>query len=436
MKEVYKMPQNQLNQQLMDYIYNSPTPYHATKNAKILLSENGFVELHEKDTWDIQGNSKYFVSRNDSSIIAFKTPTDNLVSNGFRMAGAHTDSPCLKIKPHGEINFQNYLQFGVEVYGGVLLSTWFDRDLSLAGKVTGVDSNNKLSSTLIDFKKPIAVVPNLAIHLNRQANTGFSINKENHMPPICFQNFDEEDETSFQNELLKEVQKTSDIQKILNADLSFYDHQKPSFVGLKNDFIASARLDNLLSSYVLIETIIKSNDNFGQLIVLNDHEEVGSRSSSGADGNFLQSLLKRIFTNEESLSRAIDASVMISCDNAHGIHPNFTEKHESSHAPILNMGPAIKNNVNQKYASNCESSSIFELAAQSVNTPIQKFVIRQDMGCGSTIGPITATKLGVKTVDVGVPTFAMHSIRETAGSKDSYYLFQILKEIFETSEFL
>lgn len=430
------MQQDQLNQQLMDYVYNSPTPYHATENAKTLLSNHGFVELYEKDTWDVQANSKYFVCRNDSSIIAFKTPADKLILNGFRMAGAHTDSPCLKIKPKGEIKFKNYLKFGVEVYGGVLLSTWFDRDLSLAGKVTGVDADNKLQSTLVDFKKPIAIVPNLAIHLNREANTGFPINKETHMPPICFQDFDGEDETSFQAELLKEVQKTSKIQKILNTDLSFYDHQKPSLVGLKNDFLSSARLDNLLSSYVLLETIIQSNDNLGQLIVLNDHEEVGSNSSSGACGNFLQSLLKRIFTDEESLSRAIDASVMISCDNAHGIHPNFPAKHEMLHAPILNMGPAIKNNANQRYASNCETSSIFELAAEAANVPLQKFVIRQDMGCGSTIGPITATKLGIKTVDVGVPTFAMHSIRETAGSKDSYYLYQVLKQIFETDQFL
>ncbi|MCO4781826.1 MAG: M18 family aminopeptidase [Candidatus Cloacimonetes bacterium] len=430
------MHQDQLNQQLMDYIYNSPTPYHATENAKALLKKHGYIELFEKEAWSIQENSKYYVTRNDSSLIAFKTPSKNLISDGFRMAGAHTDSPCLKIKPNGEKSFQNYLQFGVEIYGGALLSTWFDRDLSLAGKVTGVDSNKQLKSTLIDFKKPIAILPNLAIHLNRTANTGFAINKETHMPPICFQDFDGEDKTSFQDELLKEVQKSSDIQNILNADLSFYDYQKPSLVGLKNDFISCARLDNLLSSYVLLESLIQSNDDFGQLIVLNDHEEVGSNSSSGACGNFLHSLLKRIFTDEESLSRAIDSSVMISCDNAHGIHPNFPEKHESLHAPILNMGPAIKNNANQKYASDCESSSIFELAAQAANIPLQKFVIRQDMGCGSTIGPITATKLGIKTVDVGVPTFAMHSIRETAGSRDSYYLFQVLKKIFETRHFL
>ncbi|PCJ20770.1 MAG: M18 family aminopeptidase [Candidatus Cloacimonadota bacterium] len=429
------MQQDQLNQQLMDYIYNSPTPYHATKNAKDIFLSNGFTELLEKDKWNVENSSKYFVCRNDSSIVAFKTPKSDLSLNGFRMAGAHTDSPCLKIKPNGEIKFKNYLKFGVETYGGILLSTWFDRDLSLAGKVTGTNKKGKLESTLIDFKAPIAIVPNLAIHLNRQANSGFEINKETHMPPICFQSFSEDDSFSFQQELLKEVQKSSNIETILNTDLSFYDYQKPNLVGLRKDFLCSARLDNLLSSYVLIESLIQSNDEFGQLIVLNDHEEVGSNSSSGACGNMLESILKRVCTNQETLSRTIDASVMISCDNAHGIHPNFPAKHEMQHAPILNLGPAIKVNANQKYASNCETSSIFETVANSLNIPIQKFVIRQDMACGSTIGPITATKLGIKTVDVGVPTFAMHSIRETAGTKDSYYLLQILKAIFETKSF-
>ncbi|MCJ8344464.1 M18 family aminopeptidase, partial [bacterium] len=252
MKEVIKMQQDQLNMQLMEFIYNSPTPYHATQNAKELLLDSGFVELFEKDQWNIQTGKKYLVCRNDSSIVAFKTPKSDMVANGFRMAGAHTDSPCLKLKPNAEIKFQNYVKFGVESYGGILLGTWFDRDLSLAGKVTGLDSSNKLQSTLIDFKSPIALIPNLAIHLNREANTGFAINKETHMPPLCFQNSGDQDDFNFQDELLKEVQKSSDIVKILNTDLSFYDYQKPSLVGLRKDFITAGRLDNLLSSYVLV----------------------------------------------------------------------------------------------------------------------------------------------------------------------------------------
>lgn len=417
------MSQKTFNKELLEFLENSPTPFHATNEISLRLQEAGFSKLEESDAWKLQKGSKYYLTRNDSSLIAFVYGTDDVNESGVAMLGAHTDSPCLKVKPNSIMHKNGYIQLGVEVYGGALLNPWFDRDLSLAGRISGLNNKGELVHPLIDFKDPIAVIPSLAIHLDREANTSHSINAQTDIPPILMQS---EEAVSF-DEILR---KQSGLKEILDFELLFYDTQKPAFVGLKNEFLASARLDNLLSCYVGLKSIINASLQKSSLLICSDHEEVGSGSTSGAAGPFLEMVLKRINPAHEDFSRMINASMMISADNAHAVHPNFSSKHDDNHGPILNKGPVIKFNANQRYASNSQTVSRFKLLCQQSGVPCQSFVMRSDMQCGSTIGPITATKLGIKTIDVGLPTFAMHSIRELAGESDSYMLHKVLKNYF------
>jgi aspartyl aminopeptidase len=423
---------------LLEFLKNSPTPFHAVEQMVQQLEQAGFKRLREADAWQLDGAGKYFVTRNDSSIIAF-TLAGNPVDSGFRMAGAHTDSPCLKVKPKPELAQSGYYQLAVEVYGGALLNPWFDRDLSLAGRVSYLDNTGEVRNALIDFEQPIATIPSLAIHLDREANEIHAINKQLHLPPVILKLPDEPEGTTgtevvtpqFRDLLLKLLRKQhADAQRVLDYELSFYDTQPPAVIGLHQDFIASARLDNLLSCYTGLVSLLRSGEGHNALLVCNDHEEVGSMSAAGAQGPFLQSVLQRITGTGEALARVVDRSIMVSADNAHGIHPNFADKHDANHGPLLNRGPVIKLNHNQRYATSGETSAIFRHLCEKADVPVQSFVVRSDMGCGSTIGPITASVIGVRTLDIGVPTFAMHSIRELAGRWDGYYLYRVLREFF------
>jgi aspartyl aminopeptidase len=432
-KEVF-MQDSEFVDGLLDFIQASPTPFHAVEQMSSRLDDAGFQQLKEADAWQCSNPGKYYVTRNDSSIIAF-TLVGDFAELGFRMVGAHTDSPCLKVKPNPEIIKESYLQLGVEVYGGALLNPWFDRDLSLAGRVSYVTENGEVSNALIDFKKPVAVIPSLAIHLDRKANEKRTVNKQQHMPPILMKMPNDNSGTpDFREMLLRLLLKqhpNSSAEKVLDYELSFYDVQPPAVIGLHQDFIASARLDNLLSCYTGLLSLLKAGEKQNCLLVCNDHEEVGSMSAAGAHGQFLRSVLERLCSTPEELARAIDQSMMISADNAHGIHPNNADKHDSNHGPVLNQGPVIKVNANQRYASNSETSAAFRYICDEADVPVQSFVVRTDMACGSTIGPITASEIGVRTLDVGVPTFAMHSIRELAGRWDGYYLYRALREYFQ-----
>jgi aspartyl aminopeptidase len=427
----------EINKGLINFIQASPTPYHAVKSLVCALEDAGFICLEESSEWKLEPGQGYFVSRSGSSIIAFKTGNGDLPVHGFRMVGAHTDSPCLKIKPEPEINQYQYGQLGVEVYGGVLLNPWFDRDLSIAGRIDYRDTKGNLGNCLINFEKAVAVIPSLAIHLDRDANDKRAINAQTYLPPLLTQT---DDGATFKlkdmllDYLVKELD-LEDAEKVLAYDLRLYDVQPPSLVGLNDEFLTGARLDNLLSCYVGLESLIASNDKHGSLLICSDHEEVGSVSAAGAKGPFLEAVLERVaeafsYTNSEAKRRMLDKSLMFSVDNAHGIHPNFPEKHDDKHGPLLNHGPVIKINANQRYATSSETSAFFRQLCEDNNVPVQAFVVRNDMGCGSTIGPIVAGELGVKTLDIGVPTFAMHSIREMAGSKDAAYLATALTAFF------
>ena len=424
---------------LIDFIKNSPTPFQAVEIMAQVLERDGFTRLDEAEQWSInngQQEGRYYVIRNDSSIIAFQL-NQPLPDNGMRMVGAHTDSPCLKVKPNPEIINNKYLQLGVEVYGGALLNPWFDRDLSLAGRVSYLDESGAIGNQLINLVKPVATIPSLAIHLDKEANENRSINKQLHLPPVLMKmpEIDAEGagKADFKDILLKIMNaeiETGEAVRILDYELSFYDVQPPAVIGLHDDFIASARLDNLLSCYTGLMAMLNDDGKQNTLLVCTDHEEVGSMSAAGAQGSFLKSVLERLCESDENMSRMIANSVMISADNAHGIHPNYADKHDENHGPILNDGPVLKVNANQRYASNSQTGALFRHLCELADVPVQSFVVRSDMACGSTIGPITASGLGVKTVDVGVPTFAMHSIRELAGRWDAYYLYRVLKQFF------
>ncbi|VAW75663.1 Aspartyl aminopeptidase [hydrothermal vent metagenome] len=421
-----------LNTDLLDFIRRSPTPFHATENLRALLLDAGFDELKEADCWQTRAGGHYFVTRNNSSLVAFTLGTQSPSDHGWRMIGAHTDSPCLRIKPQPETVRQGYYQLGVEVYGGALLNPWFDRDLSIAGRVSYRDSGQQLNSVLIDFEHAVATIPSLAIHLDRDANKSRSIDAQKHLPPLLMQT-GETSPADFRTLLRDTVRKQHpglDIEEVLEFELSLYDCQPPAQVGLNGDFIAAARLDNLLSCFVALHALLDSDNTQSKLLVCHDHEEVGSTSACGADGPFLKSVLQRLCTDNEALARCIDRSWMISADNAHGIHPNYADKHDACHGPLLNHGPVIKTNANQRYATNSETAALFRLLCERAGVPVQSFVVRSDMACGSTIGPITAAHIGVRTLDVGVATFAMHSIRELAGSQDIRYLYKVLKAFF------
>lgn len=412
---------NHIAKDLLSFIERSPTPFHATKNLVELFVKNGFTLLDEGESWKVVTNSAYLVTRNDSSIIAFRT--GNNLKDGINMVGAHTDSPCLRIKPNPDINKHGYTQLGVEVYGGALLHPWFDRDLSIAGRVSGVNKDGSLFHELIDFKKAVAIIPNLAIHLDRDANSKKSINAQTNLPIIL----GHELAVDFKTTLLDYCSK--DAETVLEFELSCYDTQAPGFVGLNDEFISSARLDNLLSTYIGARALLDSNNSKqASLFIATDHEEVGSASACGAQGSFLKSVLERLTEGAGDLTQVITRSSMISCDNAHGIHPNYADKHDQNHGPLLNQGPVIKVNNNQRYATNSISSAKFKHLCDNIGVPTQTFVVRSDMGCGSTIGPITATELGIETLDIGAPQWAMHSIRETAGSADCEYLHLALCE--------
>lgn len=426
------------NQGMMSFIKQSPTPFHAVSSMVADLLSAGFTALDESVEWHLKPQGRYFVTRNGSSLIAF---TVGAADQGVRMVGGHTDSPCLKVKPSPEVKQKGFFQLGVEVYGGALLNPWFDRDLSVAGRVTFLNAEGRLTSGLINFKRPIAVIPSLAIHLDREANNGRAINAQKELPVILTQ-LGENEDISFREILKSELRETYpeiEIAKVLDYELCLYDVQPPSYLGLNNEFITSARLDNLLSCYIGLSSLLEAvNDDESEqqglpscMLVCSDHEEVGSQSAEGAQGTFLLNVLERLYPDSQQRGRAINSSMMISADNAHGVHPNFSDKHDNNHGPLINEGPVIKVNANQRYATNSETSSIYRHLSEQLNLPYQSFVVRSDMACGSTIGPITASNIGVRTLDIGVPQFAMHSIREMIGSKDAFTLYKVLKQFYQ-----
>jgi aspartyl aminopeptidase len=434
---------------LIQYIDASPTPYHAVEETIRRLERAHFSALKEGDEWKLRPNDRRFVTKNGSTIVAFVVGAKPPARGGFKMIGAHTDSPNLKLKPRASFTKNGYRQLGVEVYGGVLLSTWLDRDLAIAGRVA-VREPNGVKTHLLKLARPIVRIPNLAIHLNRDVNRdGLKLNPQTNLPPILSLVPDETNgskngkngkngkkDAGDQDLLLSLIARELDVGEdlILDHDLSLYDVQKGTLAGAEDELIHIARLDNLASCHGAIDALMHTADTATaatKLIALYDHEEVGSRSAQGAQGPFLELVLQRIVeahekTEPQGYARAMASSFFVSADMAHAVHPNYVDKHEPQHMPMLGQGPVVKTNAGQSYATDGESAAYFIALCREAGFEPQSFVTRGDLACGSTIGPITAARLGVKTVDVGNPTLSMHSIREMAGTHDAELMHRAL----------
>lgn len=420
------MQNTNFNLELKDFLTESFDSYHCVKNIKSQLLKAGFIELDLTKDWALKPKNKYFLTSDEEAIVAFNYA--DCEKSDWRLAGGHTDSPHLKIKFDTSFKKANLTQVGVEPYGGVLLASWFDRELALSGKITYLDKNKRIQNQIVAINKPVAIIPNLSIHLNRSANDGWAINKQEHLSPIFASGLED---FSLEEFILQNIEpKIDDLAEILNYDLGFFPYQSAEIIGLNSDFIASARLDNLLSCFVATRALLDAKPDENFLIVLNSHEEVGSNSKNGAAGPLLKYVLQRIAENNTQLSKVCSSSIMFSCDNAQGLHPNFLEKYDQKTAPVLNNGVALKINANQRYATNSYSGGVFKLSAKLADVKTQVFISNNQMACGSTIGPISATALGINTLDIGIAQLAMHSSREIAGLADVFDMYKILLEFF------
>jgi aspartyl aminopeptidase len=410
---------------LMSYLDASRSPWHAVQSAVERLQAAGFEQLAITDDWSDRGEglpaAGYVIS--GASLVAYRQAGDVGAGGAtpFRIVGAHTDSPCLKVKPRPDTGGLGWKQLAVEVYGGVLLNSWLDRDLGIAGRVVTIDGG------LIDITvdEPICRVPQLAIHLDRDVNDrGLVLDKQQHMTPVWGTGAPRDGE--FRDWLAQHAAVAA--AEIAGWDLCLFDCSSAAVLGSDSSLLASGRLDNQLSCWAAVDALCAGAAAPGHhtVVALFDHEEVGSESSTGAAGPMLEHVLERLTAatggSRSAHLAALAGSSCLSTDNAHAVHPNYPERHEPGHRPIVNHGPAIKVNANQRYATTAQSALAFQLACERADVPWQVFVSRNNMPCGSTIGPITATRLGIETVDVGVPQLSMHSARELCGVQDAVWL--------------
>ncbi|WP_174256940.1 M18 family aminopeptidase [Myxococcus xanthus] len=423
---------------LLEYIDASPTPYHAVRESARRLTQAGYRQLDEREPWTLEPGARVFITRGDTSIAAFHLGTQPVDRAGFRLVGSHTDSPNLRVKPNAAVTKNGYQQLGVEIYGGVLLHTWTDRDLSLAGRVM-VMVEGRPQRHLVDFRRPLLRVPNLAIHLNRGVNSdGLKLNAQEHMVPVL--GLERAGVAELHGLLLEELAKggvKAQAGDILGYDLCLYDLQPSIRSGAHGEFLHAPRLDNLASCHASLSALLSSSESREATsgVILFDHEEVGSRSAQGAASPFLRTLLERLTLahsdgKPDAFHRAIAHSFLVSADMAHAIHPNYPSLHEPKHQPHMGAGPVIKSNVNQSYATDGESWAFFTALCREAGVTPQHFVTRTDLGCGSTIGPISAGQLGIRTVDVGNPMLSMHSIREMACATDVAQMVAVLSRLF------
>lgn len=423
---------------LLSFIDRSTTPYHAVAEAVRRLEAAGWSAASEAEVWELAPGDRRYVVRGESSLIAFEVGAVSPAEAGFRIVGAHTDSPNLRLKPRPDLAPHGYRQLGVEPYGGVLLHTWLDRDLSLAGRVT-YREGDAARTVLLDFGRPLLRVPNLAIHLYRElGQEGLKLNPQQHLVPVTGL----EDGPPFAELVVSELRAQGianpESDALLGFDLMAYDVQPAAVIGVRGEFIAASRLDNLASCHAGLTALLEASTGPGatRMVVFYDHEEVGSRSAQGAAGPLLADALERVVaatkgSASQALPRALASSHLVSADMAHAVHPNYADKHEPQHRPVLGGGPVLKTNVNQSYASDARTGGLFELLCQRAGVEPQHFVTRSDLACGSTIGPITAARVGIPTVDVGNPMLSMHSCRELAGSADVRPMIDVLKHFFD-----
>jgi len=415
---------------LLRFLGEAVTPFHAVAAMAQRLTAAGFVEIEQFDGANMVPGRGYFITRQGSSLIAARAGK-NPASAGLRLVGTHTDSPNLSIKPNPVKGRDGCVQLGVDVYGGALLNPWFDRDLGIAGRLTLLAPNDELESVLFDTRGPVAVVPSLAIHLDREANTKRSVNAQKDMVPVVMLGDPEQfDFRQWLADSLIEGNSQWEGARVLDYELSLYDIQRPALVGIDKGFIASARLDNLLSCYAGVTALISAEDSEWSVLVATDHEEVGSASTVGAQGPLLMDALTGIAPDTAINQQLRARSWLLSVDNAHAVHPNYADRHDDQHNPKLGAGPVIKINRNQRYATNSEGAARIRLVAERAEVNVQSFVMRSDLACGSTIGPITATETGIATTDIGVPTLGMHSVRELACAQDVPQIIALIEAFY------
>lgn len=433
-------------ERFLKFVNEACTPFHAVRCLTEKLEKGGFVGLSENTGREkISPGGKYYIVRNETSIVAFALGGKFNPQNGLKIVGAHTDSPNLSLKPHTAVSgHEVFHRVGVQCYGGGLWHTWFDRDLTVAGRV--IIGTDRLEKKLIHIKKPILRIPSLAIHLQSQEERQkFAPNKETHLIPIICSEMmaklnlvDDLGKGAHCGPLLKEISDSlrCDSQDIIDFDLSVIDTQDAVIGGLYDEFLFSPRIDNLVSCFCAIEGLLEAEnfqeDEMGRVVCLFDHEEVGSSSPVGAGGTLLIDVIERLVGNDNLRAVLVANSFLLSVDGAHGVHPNYAEKHEMSHRPHLNKGPVIKYNANVRYATNGVTAAVISSIAQKAGIPLQKFVVKNDSPCGSTIGPILSTLSGVKTVDIGNAQLSMHSIREMCGTVDILYLMKLIQYFFAT----
>ncbi len=421
---------------LLSFIDASPTPWHAVAEAARRLEAAGYRRLDERERWAVAPGDKVYVTRAGSSLAAFHVGSEPLDRAGFRLIGAHTDSPNLRLKPNPAYAKAGHHQLGVEVYGGALWHTWLDRDLSIAGRVVVAGKDGAPETRLVDWgRKALCRVPNLAIHLNRQVNSeGLKLNAQEHLAPVI--GLEQAGGFDFPAFVAEAASKAGGVvagKDVLAFDLCLYDVQPSARAGLRGEYLLAPRLDNLASCHAGLSALLTAAGDRKATcgVVLYDHEEVGSNSAQGAAGPFLRDLLERLVLGREGTRdgylRALASSFFISSDMAHGVHPNYADKHEPHHRPVLGNGPAVKSNVNQSYATDAEGWGVWAALCREAEVVAQQYVVRTDLPCGSTIGPITAGELGIRTLDVGNPMLSMHSIREMAASADVERMISVLR---------
>lgn len=423
----------ELANEVLSFIQKSPSCFHAIQEMKNILLAAGYIEIKECEAWNINKGGKYFTTRNGSSIIAFHIGNE-MSDYHFQLTSSHSDSPTFKVKEVAELDGKGgYMQLNTEGYGGMLCASWMDRPLSIAGRVL-VKDGNTFTSKLISFDKDLVLIPNVAIHMNREANKGLNYNNQIDMLPLFSAGECVKDE--YYEMVAKQAGTTKE--NIYGSDLYLYNRNAPSIWGAKEEFISSPKLDDLQCAFTSLKAMISTqNDKAVNVFACFDNEEVGSGTKQGASSTFLYDVLQRIneglgFTKEDYY-RAVAKSFMVSCDNAHALHPNHPEKTDAINCTYLNKGIVVKYSANQKYTTDAISSAVFTGICDSVDVPVQSFANRSDMVGGSTLGNLSSQKVSMHTVDVGLAQLAMHSSYETAGIKDSFYMVKALQKFYSTN---
>lgn len=422
----------EVNKELLRFLDHSPNAFYAVANMQKELEDAGFTRLYEGCPWTLSGGHGYYVTRNDSAIIAFRIPEGEY--QGFQIMASHCDSPVFKIKTNAEIVVDNsYVKLNVEKYGGMLCAPWLDRPLSVAGRVI-VQTEEGIATKLVNVDRDLLIIPNVAIHMNRQVNDGYAFNAQVDMLPLfCEQG---EEKNQFMQLIADEA--GVQVEDILDTDLFLYDRMKGTTLGLHGEFIASGRLDDLQCAFASLKGFLAAE--LKQSIAVHcvyDNEEVGSGTKQGAASTFLKDTLRRISRamgrSEEQYLMSIASSFMVSADNAHAVHPNHAEKADPTNRPYMNRGIVIKYSANQKYTTDGVSGAVMRAICKKAEVPYQTFTNRSDMLGGSTLGNISQAQVALNTVDVGLPQLAMHSPYETAGARDTAYLIEAARVLFSSS---